>query len=212
MPRLVNVLDVEPGSGTVEVRGPAVVTVGLTAYDITIIYTADAQISADKAIAVQIPEGWSDPIDDEQAMDDDGNYNEGTYTVVHKMADGTYFPDRYGDNTDGNIEKADVADRMLMATVTGDGVAAGETVVFTYQNATASADAGPSTFQVYYDGAKVESDDDVVLVQSGEGAAMLALSSEEDTFIIDDGGSLTVTVMLQAADGSAATRAVDTEC
>ena len=80
----VDVLDVEPGSGTVAVRGPAVVTVGLTAYDITIIYTADAQISADKAIAVQIPEGWSDPIDDEQAMDDDGNYNEGTYTVAHK--------------------------------------------------------------------------------------------------------------------------------
>ena len=98
-----------------------------------------------------------------------------------------------------------------MATVTGDGVAAGETVIFTFQNATASADAGPSTFQVYYDGAKVESDDDVVLVQSGEGAAMLALSSEEDTFLIDDGGTLTVTVMLQAADGSAATRAVDTE-
>ena len=206
----VDVLDVEPGSGTVEVRGPAVVTVGLTAYDITIIYTADAQISAEKAIAVQIPEGWSDPIDDEQAMDDDGNYNEGTYTVVHKMADGTSFTDRYGDPTDGMVEKADVADRMLMASVTGDGVAAGETVIFTFQNATASADAGPSTFQVYYDGAKVESDDDVVLVQSGEGAAMLALSSEEDTFIIDEGGSLTVTVMLQADDGSAATRAVDT--
>ena len=82
----------------------------------------------------------------------------------------------------GMVEKADVADRMLMATVTGDGVAAGETVIFTFQNATASADAGPSTFQVYYDGAKVESDDDVVLVQSGEGATMLALSSEEDTF------------------------------
>ena len=206
----VDVLDVEPGSGTVEVKGPAVVTVGLTAYDITIIYTADAQISADKVIAVQVPEGWSDPIDDDQAMDDDGNYNEGTYTVVHKMADGTSFTDRYGDPIDGMVEKADVADRMLMASVTGDGVAAGETVIFTFQNATASADAGPSTFQVYYDGAKVESDDDVVLVQSGEGAAMLALSSEEDTFIIDEGGSLTVTVMLQAADGSAATRAVDT--
>ena len=80
----VDVLDVEPGSGTVAVRGPAVVTVGLTAYEITIIYTADAQISADKVIAVQIPEGWSDPIDDDAAMDDDGNYNEGTYTVVHK--------------------------------------------------------------------------------------------------------------------------------
>ena len=63
--QIVAVLDVEPGSGTVEVRGPAVVTVGLTAYEITIIYTADAQISADKVIAVQIPEGWSDPIDDD---------------------------------------------------------------------------------------------------------------------------------------------------
>ena len=52
----VDVLDVEPGSGTVEVKGPAVVTVGLTAYDITIIYTADAQISAEKVIAVQIPD------------------------------------------------------------------------------------------------------------------------------------------------------------
>ena len=207
----VDVLDVEPGSGTVEVRGPAVVTVGLDAYEITIIYTADAQISADKAIAVQIPMGWSDPIDDDAAMDDDGNYNEGTYTVAHKNADGTSFTDRYGDPIDGMVEKADVADRMLMATVTGDGVAAGETVIFTFQNATASADAGPSTFQVYYDGAKVESDDDVVLVQSGEGAAMLALSSEEDTFIIDEGGSLTVTVELQADDGSAATRGVDTE-
>ena len=206
----VDVLDVEPGSGTVEVKGPAVVTVGLTAYDITIIYTADAQISADKVIAVQVPEGWSDPIDDDQEMNDDGDYNEGTYTVVHKMADGTSFTDRYGDPIDGMVEKADVADRMLMATVTGDGVAADETVIFTFQNATASADAGPSTFQVYYDGAQVESDDDVVLVQSGEGAAMLALSSEEDTFIIDEGGSLTVMVMLQADDGSAATRGVDT--
>ena len=183
----------------------------MTAYDITIIYTADAQISEDKVIAVQIPEGWSNPIDDDQALDADDNYNVGTYTVVHKMADGTSFTDRYTDPTDGNIEKADVADRMLMASVTGGGVAAGETVVFTFQNATASADAGPSTFQVYYDGAKVESDDDVVLVQSGEGAAMLALSSEEDTFLIDDSGTLTVTVELQAADGSVATRAVDTE-
>ena len=208
--QLVNVLDVEPGSGTVEVKGPAVTTVGLTAYDITIIYTADAQISADKVIAVQIPAGWSDPIDDDQEIDDDGDYNVGTYTVMHKQADGTYFTDRYGDNTNGNVEKADVADRMLMATVTGDGVKAGETVIFTFQNATAPAAAGPSEFQVYYDGAKVESDDDVVNVQSAAGAEMLALSSEEASFLIDDGGSLTVTVMLQAADGSAATRAVDT--
>ena len=65
----VAVVDVAAGSGTVAVRGPAVVTVDLTAYEITIIYTADAQISADKVIAVQIPEGWSDPSDDDQ---DDG--------------------------------------------------------------------------------------------------------------------------------------------
>ena len=202
----VDVLDVAPGSGTVEVIGPAVTTVGLTAYDVTIIFTAEAQISADKVIAVQIPEGWSDPIDDDQAMDADGNYNVGTYTVVHTKADGTPFTDRYGDPIDGHIEKTAVADRKLMATVTGDGVAADETVTFTYQNATAPDTTGVTEFQVYYDGAQVESDDDTVLVQSAEGATMLGLSSEADTFIIDDDGSVTITVMLQAADSSAATR------
>ena len=206
----VDVLDVEPGSGMVSVKGPAVVTVGLTAYDISIIYTAEAQISSGKVIAVQIPVGWSDPIDAERVMDDDGNYNVGTYTVMHKKADGTYFTDRYGDNTNGMVEKGTVANRMLMATVTGDGVKAGETVTFTYQNATAPANAGMSEFQVYYDGAMVESDDDTIVVQSAEGVTKLALSSEEATFFIDNNGTLTVTVMLQAADGSAATRGVET--
>ena len=51
-----------------------------------------------------------------QAMDDDDNYNVKEPTPwCTRMADGTYFTDRYGDNIDGNVEKADVADRMLMA-------------------------------------------------------------------------------------------------
>ena len=206
----VDVESVAPGSGTVEVRGPTVVTAGLTAYEISIIYTADAQIVKDKVIAVQIPEGWSDPIDADRAMDDDGNYNVGTYTVVHKKADGTSFPDPYNDPTDGHVEKTAVANRKLMATVTGDGIAANETVTFTYQNATAPSTAVTSTFQVYYDGAMVASNDDTVVVQSAEGVTKLALSSEENTFFIDNNGTLTVTVMLQATDDSAARRLVDT--
>ena len=54
----VDVLDVEPGSGTVAgKRSRQSLPSVWTAYEITIIYTADAQISAEKAIAVQIPIG-----------------------------------------------------------------------------------------------------------------------------------------------------------
>ena len=62
----------------------------------------------------------------------------------------------------------------------------------------------------------VESDADTVIVQSAAGVSKLGLEAKDedgnavDSFIIDSGGTLTVTVELQAADGSVATRSTDT--
>ena len=201
----VNVMDVKPGSGTVAVAGPDVITVGSAGNDITITYTAAAQISAGKKIQVAVPAGWSAPIAGDAAAD-----KMGTYTVMHKKADGTAFTDRYGDVTDtaDSIDEVAPSGRMMVASVTGDGVDEGEMVIFTYENATAPSTAGMSEFQVTFDGVVVESDTDTVIVQSAAGVSKLGLEASDadgnatDTFMIDDGGTLTVTVKLLATDDS----------
>ena len=80
-------------------------------------------------------------------------------------------------------------------------------IMFTYSNATAPAMPEKSTFKFFFDGTQVTPDLDV-LVQSAEGASAVSLSSDSDSFIIDDGGTLTVMVKLVAADGSGS----DAEC
>ena len=207
----VPVLDVKPGSGTVAVKGPAVITSGSTGNDITITYTAAAQISADKQIKVTVPTGWSAPINDAAAAD-----KMGTYTVKHMNADGSAKEDPYGDAIDGNITKLVPSGMMMIAQVSGGNVAAGEMIVFTYQNATAPATPGKSEFQVTFDSVVVESDADTVIVQSAAGVSKLGLEAKDedgnavDSFIIDSGGTLTVTVNLLADDNSVATRSTDT--
>ena len=79
----------------------------------------------------------------------------------------------------------------------------GDKIMFTYSNAMAPAMPAKSTFKFFFDGTQVTPDLDVI-VQSAEGATALGLEAD-DSFIIDDGGSLMVTVRLMAADDSVAT-------
>ena len=60
-------------------------------------------------------------------------------------------------------------------------------IIFSYQDAVAPATPGQSEFVVIFDTGEVDTLS--VLVQSAEGATQLALSSDADSFIIDDGGS-----------------------
>ena len=94
---------------------------------------------------------------------------------------------------------------MVARVISERTVEQGDKIMFTYSNATAPAMPEKSTFKFFFDGTQVTPDLDV-LVQSAEGASAVSLSSDSDSFIIDDGGTLTVTVKLVAADGSAATQ------
>ena len=207
----VAVLDVRAGSGMVAVKGPAVITSGSTGNDITITYTAAAQISAGKQIKVNVPTGWSAPINDAAATD-----KMGTYDVKHVKLDGSSFTNAYNETTIGNIIKVAPSGRMMIAQVSGGNVAKDEMIVITYENATAPTTPGKSEFQVTFDSVVVESDADTVIVQSAAGVSKLGLEARDeagnaiDSFIIDSGGTLTVTVELQAADDSVATRSTDT--
>ena len=104
---------------------------------------------------------------------------------------------------------ADAMDMIMVATVGAAGLAAGDSVVFTYSNADAPAMPEVSMFTTSYDSMQVGTADDVkVIVQSVEGATKLALEAAD--FNIDNGGSTTVTVKMLAADDSVATSSTDT--
>ena len=73
-------------------------------------------------------------------------------------------------------------------------------IIFSYQDAVAPATPGKSEFVVIFDTEEVDTLS--VIVQSAEGATQLVLSSDADSFIIDDGGSLDITVKLVGPDGT----------
>ena len=211
-PLTVTVMDAKPGSGEVSIKQKdGKVDSGSTGNEITITYMAEGEIGEDKKITVVVPDGWSAPLNEAAA---DGKL--GTYTVAHNKlaADGTFAT---GDAVTAQApEKAAgaatdaVAMIMVAQVASGKKVMAGDTIVFTYTNATAPTTLGPAVFTTSYDGMQVGSDEDVkVIVQSAEGATKIAVESD-DSFIIDNNGTLEVTVKLKAADDSDATRSTDT--
>ena len=172
---------------------------------ITITYTVQGEISELREFKVRVPAGWSPPINDAPAAD-----KAGTYIVEHSRmdADGVYG-EITTDVEKQEPEKADADDDdamyMVARVISERTVEQDDKIMFTYSNATAPAMPETSVFKFFFDGTQVTPDLDV-LVQSAEGASAVSLSSDTDSFIIDDGGTLTVTVKLVAADGSAATQ------
>ena len=207
---IVEVLEAAAGSGMVLVDQGGEVVAGMGGYEITVTYTAIGQIGEGKQITVVVPDGWSPPQNaaaaDEQL---------GTYTVAHllKLAD----DDADGERDDGSAVEAgdpvkadgaaEDAEAMIMVATLAGTVNAGDSVVFTYSNATAPAAVGGFYFTTEYDGEEVEGNVKVI-VESGKEASMLAV--EADNFIMDDDGSTTVTVKLLDPDGELATRSTDT--
>ena len=209
----VTVADAAAGSGTVMVaQDPGAVVAGSTGNTITVTYTAIGSISEGKTITVAVPDGWSPPLN-EAAADE----KMGTFTVTHLLeleADDADGLRNEGTAVAASTMKADgaAADAMpmiMVGTVAAAGLAAGDSVVFAYANATAPADTGPSYFTTEYDEMQVGENADVkVIVQSAEGATAVMLAA--DDFNVDTDGSTTVTVTLVDSDGDPATRSVDT--
>ena len=114
---------------------------------------------------------------------------------------------------DASVMKADGADedadgRIMVATVASEAsLLTGDTVVFTY---TGKSPEMPerSVFMTEYDGMPVDGED-TVIVESGKDASVVDIVSDE-SFMIDDGGTLTVTVKLLDSDGNFATRSTNT--
>ena len=209
----VNVGSTAPGTGMAAITDvPSVVTAGSAGNNITITYTAAGQLEAGKMIKVSVPQGWSAPIA--------GDTGIGTYTVDHRDANGAVITEATFGTATSSVEKVAPVGRDMIAQVkSGESVAGGQKVIFTYQNATAPATPEQSVFDVSFDGVKLTGDNAQpapVIVQSAAGVSKLGLGAndkdgkETDTFMIDNKGTLTITVKLLATDNSVATRNTDT--
>ena len=183
-----------------------------TGNEVVITYTAIGEIGEEKQITVEVPAGWSAPLNEE--ADDDMM---GTFTVAHllKLAD---------DDADGERDAGDALAAAAVVKAAGAGdddpamimvaevelaktLAAGDSVVFTYTNAKSpEMPTADSYFTTTY-GVEVEDSDVKVIVESGKPASALAIVV--DGFTIEDGPA-TVTVKLLDPDGELATRSTPT--
>ena len=200
-------MDAKAGSGDVDIDQGGERVAASTDNELVITYIAEGQISELRKFRVKVADGWSAPINDAAAAD-----KMGTYTVTHeRLNDEDEYADETGKVEKREPEKEDEDDEDALYSYMVARVASEQTVekddriTFTYSNATAPAMPEKSTFTFFFDGSQVLPDLDV-LVQSAAGASAVSLSSDSDSFIIDDGGTLTVTVKLVADDGSAATQ------
>ena len=208
----VTVGDAAAGSGMVSIdQDPGAIVAGSSGNTVTVTYMAIGTISEGKTITVTVPDGWSPPLTDAAAPE-----KMGTITVMHYLkpaADAAADADPVdGGGVTASVITADGAaeDAMpmiIVATVGAAGLAAGDSVVFTYTNAMAPAMPEASMFITEYDDGQVAGDYKVI-VQSAAGASKLALEAAD--FNIDGGGSTTVTVKLLAEDDSVATSSDDT--
>ena len=212
----VTVMEARAGSGMVMISQMGEIVAGSEGNDITITYTVAGQIKGtvpgqttmDRLFRVKVPAGWSAP---SAAATADANM--GTYTVTHsRMADDGTYAARTGEVEEQPPAKAagatatDPTMYMVARVMSEQTVEKGDKIMFTYENATAPAMPEKSVFQFFFDNVQVTPDLNV-LVQSAEGASMLALEAAD--FTIEDGPGM-VTVKLMAADGSAAVRNEDT--
>ena len=200
----VTVEDAAAGSGSVMIS-QGKITNDTEDNEITFTYEAIGEIGEGKQITVTVPDTWSSPV---TAADMQGTFTTEHYLKPADDAEPDDDPVAGSSLADASVEKVagaaddDDADAMIMvATVASEAsLLIGDTVVFTY---TGKSPEMPerSVFTTEYDGMPVDGED-VVIVQSAEGATMLALSSDADSFILDDDGTLTVAVKLVGPDGT----------
>ena len=191
----VDVGEAKAGSGMAEIAdSDKVVEPSAAGETLTFTYTAVGEISYPREFRVRVPRDWSKPTNATTAPD-----NMGTYTVEH-LSSGINQGNRI-------VEEIDPVDFDMVARVKAGvlHVHAGDQIVFTYQNATAPAEEGPSTFGVFFGGQTNDAQVGTgikVFVQS-ESPSQLALSGA-DTVSADAGEKAAITVTLQDSAGMAA--------
>ena len=196
--------DASPGSGSGMVAVAQAVTIGSNGNTLTFTYTPSGAIT-DRAldIRVQVPSGWSPPTD---RVDADAR---GSFTVTHRKLDANKTL-KLQTVAAAAVEKIGPFDRQMAARLKhGSSLAAGDQVVFTYENADAPATVGASTFVMYYGAEQVTDADLMVLVGSGKDAVALDVSVSANTILVEGDESVTVTVELQDEDGNDVPAAAD---
>ena len=196
--------DASPGSGSGEVVLQQAIVAGEGGHTLTFIYTAAGAIT-DRAldIRVDVPTGWSEPTDRTDAG------ARGSFTVTHKKiaADGTLSLQTAAAAA---VEKIGPFDRQMAARLKpGSSLAAGDQVVFNYENADAPATVGASTFTMFYGQAQVRNADLTVIVGSGKPATAIALTAPA-THLVESTTPAAISVQLQDEDGSEVPAEVDT--
>ena len=196
--------DASPGSGSGEVVLQQAIVADEGGHTLTFIYTAAGAIT-DRAldIRVDVPTGWSEPTD----RTDPGA--RGSFTVTHRKiaADGTLSLQTAAAAA---VEKIGPFDRQMAARLKpGSSLAAGDQVVFNFENVDAPATVGASTFTMFYGQAQVTNADLTVIVGSGKPATAVALTAPA-THLIESTTPAAISVQLQDEDGSEVPAAVDT--
>ncbi len=189
--------DALPGSGSGRVVIEKPVKINSTGNTLKFIYTPSGAI-ADRSldIRVEVPTGWSVPTDRVDAG------ARGSFTVTHKKLVDEVLKEQTAANA--AVEKIGPFDRQMAARLkSGETLAAGDQVVFNYENAEAPSTIGASTFVMYYGAEEVTMGDALtVFVGSGKDATMLRVDVSADMILMEDDESVTVTVELRDEDGN----------
>ena len=176
------------GTGDVAVA-PGVVEAGADVAKIDFTYTAVGDIFFPTEFTIIVPQGWTSATAGIRTAD------EGRYTVT----------------SDGDVEKLGPLNGNMRARVARNGrVESGDTIVFSYFNATAPATPDTYEFGLLFDGEAVGTAPFEVLVEPFGGATKIAILDVDD-LSIDEAvqASVMVTVQLRADDGNEA--ALDAE-
>ena len=194
--------DASPGSGSGRVVIEKPVKINSTGNTLKFIYTPSGAI-ADRSldIRVEVPTGWSEPT----ARTDDAA--RGSFTITHNkmMEDGTFEA-----HTPAAVEKIGPFEREMAARLKpGSSLAAGDQVVFNFENVDAPATVGASTFTMFYGQAQVTNADLTVIVGSGKPATAIALTAPA-THLVESTAPAAISVQLQDEDGSEVPAGVDT--
>ena len=197
--------DASPGSGIRGIDIPQAVTINSSANTLTFTYTATGAITDRSAdIRVDVPRGWTEPTASIEAT------ARGSFTVTHKklQADDTLALQTAAAAA---VEKLGPFDRQIAARLKhGSSLAAGDQVVFTYENADAPTTVGASTFVMTYGGSEVTMGPALtVIVGSGKPATALSVTAPASHLIESEDAAM-VTVELQDEDGNAVPAETDT--
>ena len=158
--------------------------------DIVFTYTAVGDIFFPTEFTVTVPQGWTSATAGTRTAD------EGRYNVAHKR----------GTTSIGGVEKLRPDNGNMMARVKRNGrVQSGDTIVFTYYNATAPSVPETSEFQMMFGAEAIEAGPFEILVQPASGATQIAILDVAD--LSSDEAVQTpvmVAVQLQGDDGNPA--------